>query len=132
MSEDAADRRVSADYYGDDAQKDAAHYRRVEDKWHIGREIPIAVLIVLLVQTGGAVWWASKMDSRIQTIADQFNRFDIERYTKEDARRDRELFSQMFKTNEILITQFDRRMQNIEGQHEQMRRDVGSNGRLRN
>lgn len=111
-----------ADYYGDDVEK----HRETKsvDRWHIGREIPIAVLIVLLVQTGGAVWWASKMDSRIESINEQFKRFDGERYTKEDARRDRELFVQMFKTNEILVTQFDRRMQSIESQHEMLRSKI--------
>lgn len=105
-----------SDYYGDDPVQ-----KQNPEPWHIGREIPIAVLIVLLIQTGGAVWWASRVESQMQTISRQFERFDNERYTKEDARRDRELILQMFKTNELMLTQFDRRMALVESQHDAFR-----------
>lgn len=37
-------------------------------QWHIGKEIPIAVLTVLLLQTGGWVWWAATISTRLDTL----------------------------------------------------------------
>ncbi len=28
------------------------------ERWHVGKEVPIALLVSLLVQTGALVWWA--------------------------------------------------------------------------
>jgi hypothetical protein len=28
------------------------------ERWHVGREVPIALILGMLVQTGVAVWWA--------------------------------------------------------------------------
>ena len=37
------------------------------DRWHVGKEIPLAVIVALVVQLGAIVWFASKMDNRIDT-----------------------------------------------------------------
>jgi len=40
----------------EEAQWDGAD-RRKQEKWHVGKEVPIAVLFTLVVQTGGGLFW---------------------------------------------------------------------------
>lgn len=37
-------------------------------KWHVDRTIPLALIIALLTQTAGAVWWARGIDARIEAL----------------------------------------------------------------
>lgn len=30
-------------------------------QWHLGKEIPVAVIVVLVIQTAGGIWWASAL-----------------------------------------------------------------------
>ncbi len=34
-------------------------------RWHVGKEIPIAVVAAIGIQTMGIVWWSAKIDSRV-------------------------------------------------------------------
>ncbi len=47
-------------------------HMRVEDegkeqakRWHIGREIPLAVILVLMIQTAGVIWWAASTSAKV-------------------------------------------------------------------
>lgn len=44
-------------------------------RWHIDRKVPIALILTIFTmfvgQTGTAVWWASKTDSRIERLEQQ-------------------------------------------------------------
>lgn len=33
--------------------------------WHLDKRVPLAFILALLIQTGGFVWYASKLDSRV-------------------------------------------------------------------
>ncbi len=35
-------------------------------RWHVSKEIPLALIVSLLLQTGGIVWWVAKADSRLE------------------------------------------------------------------
>lgn len=98
---------------GDEGRWDGSD-RRARDKWHVGKEIPIAVLFAVLVQTAGGIWWAAslsaKIDSAIATIAE----FRAERYTKEDARRDRELILQIIEAQRQRDLEHERRLADVE------------------
>lgn len=39
-----------------------------KEPWHLDKKVPIALIIAIMVQTGGALWWTSKLDSRIETV----------------------------------------------------------------
>lgn len=80
---------------------------RRRDKWHVGREIPIAVLIMLAIQTGGGIWWLSGVSQKLDAVIAQVAELRAERYTKDDARRDMELM----RTRD---TDLDRRISTIE------------------
>lgn len=88
--------------------------RRQVSQWHVGREIPIAVLFMLMLQTGGGVWWLAQMSSKIDRAVDTLAEFKAERYTKEDARRDRELLLSLIAASDRRQTEYDRRMAQLE------------------
>lgn len=39
--------------------------------WQIDRKVPLALVFMLLFQTGGAFWWASSLNSRVSTLEDR-------------------------------------------------------------
>jgi len=41
------------------------------DGWHLKREVPIAMIVALLMQTGSIVWFVSKLDSRISALEEK-------------------------------------------------------------
>lgn len=49
-----------------------------EATWKLDRHIPIAVIFAMLVQTGGAVWWAAGISGRVDTATEINTRQDGE------------------------------------------------------
>lgn len=94
---------------------DGAERRKIEDRWHVGKEIPLAVLFTLVIQTGGGVWWLAQVSSKIDYAIVTMQEFKAERYTRDDARRDRELASQR-------DAEHDRRLANLEASLEALKR----------
>lgn len=39
-----------------------------EKSWHISKEIPLTLMVMLIIQLVTAVWFASKLDSRVSTL----------------------------------------------------------------
>ena len=87
------------------SEYDAANRRK--DRWHVGREIPIAVLVMLAVQTGGGIWRAAGLSQKLDSVIAQVAEIRAERYTREDARRDMELMR-------VRDGDLERRIANIE------------------
>jgi hypothetical protein len=38
------------------------------EPWHLDKRVPVAIIFALLIQTAGAVWWASAMTSNIAAL----------------------------------------------------------------
>jgi len=34
------------------------------ESWHLDRRLPVAIIVALVMQSAGAVWWASKIDAK--------------------------------------------------------------------
>jgi len=88
--------------------------RRAKDRWHVGKEIPIAVLFAVLMQTAGGLWWAASLSAKIDSAIAQLAEFKAERYTKEDGRRDRELFLQLIEQQRQRDAEHERRLTQVE------------------
>lgn len=84
------------------------------ERWHVGREIPIALICALCIQTGGGIWWASSMSSKLDTALQTLAEFRAERYTREDARRDREYMLQIIEAQRQRDVEHERRLEAIE------------------
>ena len=80
------------------------------EKWHVGKEIPLAVLFTLMIQTGGGIWWLAQVSSKIDYAISTLQTFQAERYTREDARRDKELMLQIVETMRQRDSEHERRL----------------------
>lgn len=43
-----------------------------QDKhWHLDKRVPVAIIVAIVVQTAGMVWWASSLSERVNTLERQ-------------------------------------------------------------
>jgi hypothetical protein len=40
----------------------------MEEKWHLDRKVPIGIIVAMLGQFGGGLWFVSKLDARILAL----------------------------------------------------------------
>lgn len=78
----------------DERRKD----ERRQDQWHVGKEIPLAMLFAILVQTGAAIWWAASFSATVTTklddLSNQVAALTADKYTQHDAIRDQALMNE--------------------------------------
>ena len=91
--------------------------RRSASAWHVGREIPIAFIAAILLQTAGGVWWAASLSAKIDAAIATIGEFRAERYTKSDADKDRALFLQLIAAQQQRDSEHERRLGVLEGIH---------------
>ena len=84
--------------------------RRRREPWHVGRDIPLALIITIVAQTAGAVWWASGQSSKLDRAIEMISEFRVDRYTKDDGRRDQQLISQMMESFRQTDRELERRL----------------------
>ena len=71
----------------------AEDYRlKKELGWHVGKEIPIATIIVLILQTAGVVWWAATTSAELKAQKDsiaatQAMQMSVDRRQDDEAQR---------------------------------------------
>lgn len=75
-----------SDYKSED--KDCAQWR----KWHVGREFPIATIVVLLFQTIGVIWLAASTVAKVDylektALADKVVQISVDRRQDEESIR---------------------------------------------
>ena len=39
-----------------------------DQAWRLGKEIPVATIVVLLLQTAGVIWWAASTSARVESL----------------------------------------------------------------
>lgn len=97
-------------YSGDEMDR-----RRPEkERWHIGKEVPITFVATIFVQTLIFVWAASGLYTKVENVVEQLRTFAIERYTKEDARRDKELMLLVVDALKTRDNEMERRVLKLE------------------
>ena len=97
-------------YSGDELDR-----RYVEkERWHIGKEVPITFVATIFVQTLIFVWAASGLYAKVENVVDQLRTFAVERYTKEDARRDKELQLLLLDSLKTRDNEMERRVLKLE------------------
>lgn len=40
----------------------------IQQGWHLDKRVPIALIVVIAIQTAGAVWWASSTSERLSAL----------------------------------------------------------------
>lgn len=61
------------------------------ERWHVGKEIPIALIFALFTQTCGWIWWAATQSAKLDNLTSMMSDFKAGQYTQSDARRDMEV-----------------------------------------
>lgn len=92
----------SAEYDGEE--------RRVRERWHVGKEIPLTFVGTVLLQTVVFVWSASGLYNKVENVVEQLKTFAVERYTKDDARRDKELMLLVVDSLKVRDNELERRV----------------------
>lgn len=84
--------------------------QRPLERWHVGKEIPLALIFALFVQTSGWIWWAATQSAKLDNLTDMMAQFRIGQYTQDDARRDKEIIlsRSMDLTRRVEILESDR------------------------
>ena len=72
---------------------------RESERWHVGKEIPIALIIALFVQTSGAIWWAATQSQKLDNLTELIKEFKSLQYTQDDARKDQAMCLQRYLDN---------------------------------
>lgn len=52
-------------------QVEAVKRRDVEKHWTVDRRVPLALILAMLGQTGGLVWWASGINQRVSVLEER-------------------------------------------------------------
>ena len=42
--------------------------------WHLDRKVPLAVILTIVIQTGGVVWRGSSIDARVEALEHKMDR----------------------------------------------------------
>jgi len=87
--------------------------RRAE-KWHVGKEVPIAVVVFLIGQTFGYIWFAATQTAQLGTLTALMKEFKEAQYTLSDARRDQEHQAARSMNNSRRIDEMVRRVEVLE------------------
>jgi len=62
------------------------------NKWHLDRRVPLALIVTIAAQTFAAVWWASALNSRV---------VELERYAEQGRTDSRTLVKLEVLVNEL-------------------------------
>lgn len=72
----------TSDYQGPD---------RRDSAWHLSRTIMTAVIGLLVTNIGASIWWASSVESRLQSLGDEIVERTNDRYPGRQAAADNEV-----------------------------------------
>ena len=77
----------------------------IRDSWHLGKEVPIATIIVLILQTAGVIWWAATTSAKVDfmkeaNVAAQIVQTSIDkRQDEESSRSEARIIVQLDRVN---------------------------------
>lgn len=94
----------------------------MQDRWHIAKDIPLALILAVIFQTSGFIWWMAQLSSKVDVVVGTVQEFKTERYTREDARRDRELLDTKFQASKISDGDLERRITAAESRIDRIER----------
>ena len=73
-----------------------------DEPWHMDKRIPVALIFAIFIQTAGAVWWASDINSRLTR-------------TEQDMRGNREQIESIRLSGQVHAVQLGRIEESLSG-----------------
>lgn len=43
-------------------------------QWHLDKKVPLALIVTIILQTAGMVWWAASLNSDVRYLTDRVQR----------------------------------------------------------
>ena len=96
-----------------------------KERWHVGKEIPLAVVFAMMLQLAGIIWFASKMDNQIDVNAASIVRNDV-KIEKANGKIDD--LSDAIAEQNVINARLDVTMQNVNRTLEVVGRYMEANG----
>jgi hypothetical protein len=87
---------------------------RRANNWHVAREIPVAVVLTLIIQTIAGVVFFTNLSAKVDTALDTLREFKQERYTRLDAERDRALLLEIIGSMRAQHSDIYKRLESVE------------------
>lgn len=78
--------------------------------WHLDKRIPITLVVMILLQTSGGVWWASKIDLRMAEI----EKDSVSHVTQTECVDKHQILAEQVKRVEALNSTVSKRLENID------------------
>lgn len=86
-----------------------------QEKWHVGKEIPIALIFAIIIQTGAGMWWAATVTTKIDDLSYQVAAINADKYTKTDAQKDGALYMTQISDLKNRIDHIDQKIERGQG-----------------
>ena len=58
--------------------------RRERDGWHVGKEIPLALMFAFIMQTAALIWWAATFQADFKNLTRQVEGIAGRQFTQKD------------------------------------------------
>ena len=84
----------------------------INNKWHVGKEIPLAMIFGLLFQTAGVIWWAASLSGKIDSLAEHVAELKSDKRLQENSFKDIAVIEQRVISNERRILLLESRQIN--------------------
>jgi len=88
--------------------------------WHIGKEVPVAIILAIAVQTFGAVWWFANLSAKVDNIDSKVMGLTQSSVTAAEARGATEINQMRNIEQDRRISELEKEMRNLSQQHQQM------------
>ena len=85
-----------------------------DERWHVGKEIPLVLIFAIFSQTAVGVWWAATQSAKLDTLTAMVETFRASQYTQNDARRDQEMIFTRHKENARRIEAIESMLQRMQ------------------
>lgn len=102
--------------------RDVIMGERAEERrlWHIGKEIPLAIIVAIGLQTFGVVWWFANLSAKVDNIDAKVAALSASAVTAAEARGSNELNSHRNIEQDRRIGELEKQLRTLENQHQQM------------
>lgn len=92
------------------------HIYEPNGRWRVTKDIPISTVIFITLQTIALVWFLAGQNAKLTSLSDDSVLDKATRYTKDDARHEREFMEQKFQLYQKDVDDMKRRIAILEGQ----------------
>jgi len=78
-----------------------------DPRWHVGKEIPLAMITALVLQTFGVIWWAATLSTKVDNLKDQIAIMASQQISAVEART-------LISSNSMANAEQSRRLEQLE------------------